>query len=331
MKSDLVERCRNKWPFILMALGVGLTQKALNGRDGPCPKCGGKDRFRFSDKDGGGTWYCHQCREGGGGIGLVMHVRGVDFKEAARLIETVIAGGNSYSGGAGGGNGYSSGGAGGGNDKPKDPLKSWRLAYPDVRGTAVDIYLKGRGLELTEVERAALRFHPALFHHPTQNKWPAMVAAVGPFGGPAVTCHQTFLDIDGSGKAPVDKPKLFPAGASTIGLGVWFGEADPEREFIVAEGIESLLSALRLCGVGAGCAALSASGIRTLILPPQARKALVFADSDEMQQGLAAANEARRRWLAEGRTVRVVQASREGEDANDVWVRRMKLSGDRPA
>jgi hypothetical protein len=49
----------------------------------------------------------------------------------------------------------------------------------------------------------------------------------------------------------------------------------------------------------------------------------VFADSDELQQGVAAANEARRRWQAEGRTVRVLQAEREGEDANDVWLRRL--------
>ena len=52
-----------------------------------------------------------------------------------------------------------------------------------------------------------------------------------------------------------------------MGGGVWFGDADPAHEFIVAEGIESTLSAMRIFGVTAGCAALSEGGVRRLILP----------------------------------------------------------------
>jgi hypothetical protein len=187
--------------------------------------------------------------------------------------------------------------------------------------------LKGRGIELTKIEAVSLRLHPSLWHWPTKTKWPAMVAAVGPFGGPAVTCHQTFLQPDGSGKATVERPRLFPAGVAPKG-GVWFGAPDQDHEFVVAEGIESLLSALRLYGVAAGCAALSDNGIRFLVLPPLplARRVRVFADHDELQQGVAAANEARRRWKAEGRDVRVSMAAEVGEDANDVWLRRLRLA-----
>jgi hypothetical protein len=142
--------------------------------------------------------------------------------------------------------------------------------------------------------------------------------------GTIVTCHQTFLQIDGSDKAPVDKPKLYPSGVDPAGAGVWFGMPDPDRWFVVAEGIESALSAMRILGVQAGCAALSTWGIKRLVLPPAIRRVTVFADSDELQQGVAAANEARRRWLSEGRTVRVLQAERDGEDANDVWLRRSR-------
>jgi hypothetical protein len=53
--------------------------------------------------------------------------------------------------------------------------------------------------------------------------------------------------------------------------------------------------------------------------PPSVRRVIAFADSDEFQQSVASANDARRRWQVEGRTVRVVQAAREGEYANDVW------------
>ena len=37
-----------------------------NGRHCPCPVCGGKDRFRFDNKDGRGTYICNQCCSGDG-------------------------------------------------------------------------------------------------------------------------------------------------------------------------------------------------------------------------------------------------------------------------
>jgi putative DNA primase/helicase len=135
-----------------------------------------------------------------------------------------------------------------------------------------------------------------------------------------------FLKPDGSGKAPLgEKARLFPSGASPVGGGVWFCEPNGNEEFLVAEGMESLLAALRIFGVTAGCAALSAIGVSRLILPPEAHRVRVFADHDEECQGLAAAREACRRWRAEGREVAVSQAERVGEDANDVWMRRLGL------
>jgi putative DNA primase/helicase len=325
--SALADRCRGKWPSILIGVGVNMTEAVRKGHDGPCPICGGRDRFRFSNRDGLGLWYCHGCGEGGDGVKLVMKVRNVDFKGAAKLIEDVVGGSFRSSAGYGNtytrpGNGNTAGGVG--DDRPKDVLKSWRDAYPDIRGSTVEAYLSRRGLTLTDAEAKALRFHPALFHWISKQKFPAMIAAVARADGAIITCHQTFLQIDGSGKAPVEKPKLFPSGVDPAGAAVWFGSPDPDHWFIVAEGIESTLSAMRILGVTAGCAALSTWGIRRLVLPPDARKVIVFADSDELQQGVAAANEARRRWQGEGRTVRVLQAERDGEDANDVWMRRSR-------
>ena len=102
---------------------------------------------------------------------------------------------------------------------------------------------------------------------------------------------------------------------------------DPDREFIVAEGIETTLSAMRIFDVTAGCAALSEIGVRRLILPSTARRVRVFADHDELGQGLAAAREAGRRWLAEGRAVAVSMAAKAGDDANDLWRKRLKSHG----
>ena len=149
-------------------------------------------------------------------------------------------------------------------DKPSDPMRTWRNAAPWVRGSAADTYLEIRGIELTDDEARSLRFAPCLWHWPSQSRWPAMLAPVSLASGVEITTHQTFVRHDGSGKAPLGKQsRLFAAGGRTIGGGVWFGAADPDREFIVGEGIESTLSAMRIFGVSAGCAALSAFGIRS--------------------------------------------------------------------
>jgi putative DNA primase/helicase len=208
------------------------------------------------------------------------------------------------------------------SEAQKDPMKSWRNADPFTRGTAVGRYLRYRGILLTDGEARSLRFFPALWHWPTQSRWPTMLARVSLATGADLGTHQTFLRPDGSGKAPLgEKARLFAAGGSTVGGGVWFGKPDPTREFIVGEGIESTLSAMRIFGAASGCAALSESGVRRLILPAEARKVRVFADNDELGQGVAAAREAARQWRAEGRAVAASMASEVGQDANDAWLK----------
>ena len=58
----------------------------------PCPGCGGRDRYRFDDQDGRGTFYC-----GGGGnpvsgdgFTLLNHVHGWNFKTAAKEVRIVL-------------------------------------------------------------------------------------------------------------------------------------------------------------------------------------------------------------------------------------------------
>lgn len=62
--------------------------KLPNGRHhGPCPVCGGKDRFRFDDKDGRGTWFCSQCDpQSGGGLLLLSRYLGKPTIETAKEL-----------------------------------------------------------------------------------------------------------------------------------------------------------------------------------------------------------------------------------------------------
>ncbi|MBF0098937.1 MAG: hypothetical protein HQM04_09635 [Magnetococcales bacterium] len=70
--DQIIEQARGHWPSILLSLGA--SQENLANKHRSCPFCGGKDRFRFDDKDGQGTFICNQCGAGDG------------FEYAARLL-----------------------------------------------------------------------------------------------------------------------------------------------------------------------------------------------------------------------------------------------------
>src|SRR5580698_6037105 len=72
-----LELARGRWAEILPRLGVD--PKFLTGRHGPCPFCGGVDRWRFTDHGSDGWWICNQCGRGRG-IDLVMRRHGWSFR-----------------------------------------------------------------------------------------------------------------------------------------------------------------------------------------------------------------------------------------------------------
>lgn len=80
--SDVVFAANGQWPELLATLGVVVP---LRKQHGPCPACGGKDRFRLDDKGGRGTFICTECGAGDG-LDLVVRVTGKPIKEAAHLV-----------------------------------------------------------------------------------------------------------------------------------------------------------------------------------------------------------------------------------------------------
>lgn len=83
------EAARGKWPSILRSLGIAVPSKHM--QHGPCPACGGKDRFRFDDKEGGGSWFCNQCRpQAGDGFMLIQNVFSCDFPHALETVALEI-------------------------------------------------------------------------------------------------------------------------------------------------------------------------------------------------------------------------------------------------
>jgi putative DNA primase/helicase len=87
-----VDRARGRWPEILARCGVDRKFLRRN-RHGPCPLCGGRDRYRFTDEHGSGSYFCNQCgasRGHGAGLRLLMKFRGWDFKTAVTEIDRLI-------------------------------------------------------------------------------------------------------------------------------------------------------------------------------------------------------------------------------------------------
>jgi putative DNA primase/helicase len=90
--TRILDLANGQWPSILGVL-AGITSEQLTDKHQPCPLCGGKDRYRFDDQDGTGSWFCNKCGGpsetggGGSGIDLLMRRTGWTFKEAAQRVE----------------------------------------------------------------------------------------------------------------------------------------------------------------------------------------------------------------------------------------------------
>jgi len=184
-----------------------------------------------------------------------------------------------------------------------------------IDGTPGAIYLEGRGIRGIQGRkiRNTLRFHPGLYHGPSKQTLPALIARIRGTNGNAMGLHRTFLRPDGSGKADVPSNKMMLGPAS--GGAVRFG---PDQPIIaLAEGIETALSISRASRLTVW-ATLSTSGMKGLILPPAPVAEVVVICADHDDAGLAAAEATAARLEAEGRAVSVITPQAKGTDFNDV-------------
>lgn len=257
---------------------------------GPCPACGGTDRFWIDTKKQ--AWGCRHCCTGGDVIQLVRHVDGVGFKEAIEILadekiqRPKIACSASPS-----------------REGPDDAtrrryaLAMWESARP-IAGTAAESYLKSR--KITMLPRA-LRFAPTICHRPSGKTLCAMIAQVRHgVTGEFLAVHRTYLSADGA-KADVSPVKMalgnFSGGAVML--------SDPhEGSLMVGEGVETCLAAMQAAGRPAW-AALSTGGLRALLLPDSVSRVTILADGDE--PGESAARAAGWRWRGEGRRAKIAR------------------------
>jgi hypothetical protein len=126
----------------------------------------------------------------------------------------------------------------------------------------------------------ALRFHPSCYYRAhdqaARQSWPALIASVTDLNGAINGVLRTWLERDGSAKAPLATPRR--AMGDLLGNGVRFGAA---RDVLAAgEGIETMLSLRLVLPDLPMVAALSASHLAMLALPSDLRRIYVARDTD---------------------------------------------------
>lgn len=231
---------------------------------GPCPKCGGRDRFAINNARG--VWNCRHCG-GGDGVALVQHVLACDFRAALAWLV-------------------------GEADVSIDPAEAARRADDAARRRAeaervalrkrsdaidrahaiwkeclpaaispVTDYLARRGLpsDIADHPPECLRFHPALPYMISDAQGgfrqvhvgPAMVAACVAPSGKLTGVHRTWIDLDqpkGKARVVVDGEE-FPAKkiwGHKKGCAIRLSHAQ-SRAFdtlVMGEGIETTLTAM---------------------------------------------------------------------------------------
>ena len=263
--------------------------------------CGGKDRWRWDNLEGRGTWICSHCGAGDG-ISLVMQKNGWDFREAATQIDTVI-----------GSAPFDASRREPSSRESRNAMNNlWRSSKVIEANDPVGRYLAHRaGLtSFPSCLRTAfnLRYQsePASFH-------PAMIAMVtGPDGAPSIL-HRTYLTAEGH-KASVISPRRFMPG--TVAKGAAIRLAPVGDALGIAEGIETALSASALFGTPCW-AAVNAGMLATWQPPPEVQRVIIFGDNDPNYAGQAAAYTLARRLGSQKLLVEVNFPAADGFDWND--------------
>ena len=304
---------RIDWPAVLMQIGID--EAVLRNKHGPCPACGGKDRFRFDNKRGRGDFICNQCGAGDG-FKLLERVYGWTFAMARKqVIAAAGLGSDTVTHAAAATRRAPAGGVAAQPTVRVHRLRRDRCAIEDC-DDAVD-YLASRGLWPLPAG-CTLRAHATVEYWNGDQRigrYPAIVADVLDVAGELVTCHVTWLS-GGKKLSGLEPRKILSPLTDRQGCAV---RLMPVGETLgIAEGIETALSAAVLDEVPVW-AALNTSLLSRFEPPPGVTTLRVYGDRDEA--GLTAALKLLERLQGRIR-VEIRTPSAPAKDWNDVLIAR---------
>lgn len=294
------------WPEVLSRLGIA--DSYLRKKPGPCPACGGRDRFTFDNRTGHGDYFCRRCGAGDG-FKLVTSVHGWTFSEARKRVMEV---------------------AGIGEQpmervppprapdpEPVEPAKPTQRVERILRESCriedcepAIAYLRRRALWPLP-KGHGLRAHPSVAYYEDAklvDRFPALVGVVRDVAGEFVTTHITYLKPEGHER------KMLGKLVNRVGCAVRLMQHG--ETLGVAEGIETAFSAARIHRVPTW-ATISRVLLAKFEPPTGVHRLVIFADQDV--PGLEAAGKLMERL--QGRVRLELKVPPEG-DWNDVLVKR---------
>lgn len=346
MKVNAEDLAYGQWPDILM--DAGLDPSYFSGKGGPCPLCGGKDRYRWVQRKHGGVWVCNGCSDDkyATGMHLLMQIRG--YKSYAEACDHVRR--------------YFNGTA---ESAPRMPvhrtvpedgwtpekiqanrermLRFWNEGRAVQEGDPVWRYMLARvpGLDFVP---SNIRTHPALeyFAPPVSNggrpvslgKYPAMLAYAQDAKGELVQLHKTFLTPDGEkANVPLAKKTDYGVGVNSYAVRMM----EPLSDTLgLSEGLETGWASAMLRDIPVW-SCLSGPVLAKFELPEElrgrVRKLLIFADSDELKRtgsnrdgsaklrrpGSAYAEQCAIRARSQGLRTLIIRPIKTGDDFADYW------------
>jgi putative DNA primase/helicase len=308
-REPLSDRCRGRWRDILLQLGA-VDARLLDGKHHPCPWCGGKDRWRWTNHTDLGGFICNRCGRGTG-ADIVMRSLGLDFKRAAERIETVL---------------------GDATVPPTLPQRStdllrramntmWTASHPIGRDDPAQAYLSSRLRERDPSEwPTALRAIDAAdcWEDGRCQRFPALLAKVTGADGRPCQIQRAYLTHAGA-KASVAQPRKLMAGDLPHGSAVRLAPIGDDGVLGVGEGVETCLAASALFDVPVW-SCLTAGNLTTFEPPDSVRALTIFGDNDASFAGAASAYALAKR-LASGKRITVtVEIPRMYPDWCDAWV-----------
>lgn len=285
------------WPSILTARGMD--SGFFSGKNGPCPFCGGKDRYRWAQKKYGGVWVCNgPCTEGkyASGFSMLMRHMGFStFREAADDVRAYF-----------------------GHNPSVEPisrvqrmamsnemtpekvqrnrarmLRFWNEAREVTHDDPVSLYMKNRVRGMDFMPKC-IRFHPALQYWMPGNtadekpvllgEYPTMLAYAQGANGELVQLHKTYLTLNGE-KADVPLPKKTDLGVGVNSFAVRMMNMVGDT-LGVCEGLETGWASAMLRNIPIW-PCLNGPALSAFEVPEelrvQVRTLIIFADSDELK------------------------------------------------
>ena len=277
---------------------------------GPCPICGGTDRFAIHTRKQ--CWHCRGCQKGGDVVSLVQHLDGIEFPAAIEVL-------------TGTANVPIRKPAAVPIDRGRDQAYEarqlrlaetiWRAAQAPLPIDAL-AYFAWRKINIKDVpDQAGLRFHP---HTPWDNGTTPCI--IGRY-----TDARTN-EPRGIWRRSIDGRKPMTLGSSKGCVIRLWDDAEITTGLVIGEGVETTIAAALGCRYGPtllrpAWATGNASNMEHFPVLPGIDCLTILADNDASGTGQRAAEACAQVWLAAGKEVVRILPIKVGLDFNDIIIR----------